>query len=181
MAQPITTGLHRIRPSQFVRTVARTKTTALTSIVAAFIIAAFIAGMTVNSAFYLAIPAFLLVIVPAVISMIFFYYALSPTAAMLTLPHRLAFSDDTVDIDFFDPEVKHEDDINLQEVSPRHSSTHSTSTLQAQLLTTEILITSADKPDKIVAIVPFDTFKSSENLASAMLCLNIKTTDNIEL
>ena len=98
MAQSITTAVHRISPSRFVRTVARTKATVLTSVVAVSLVVALIAGAMVNNAFYIAVPAILLVILPAVVSMIFFYYALSPAAAMLTLPHIITFTNDTIDI-----------------------------------------------------------------------------------
>lgn len=181
MAQTITTAIHRISPSRFVRTVARTKATALTAVVAVSLVAALIAGITVNNAFYIAVPAILLVVFPAVISMIFFYYALSPAAAMLTLPHVFTFDNDNINITYFEPDFNNDKDIDMNEIPVRKRVTFPTDSIMASILQSDILITPCNRPGEIVAIVPFDTFGSPENLMSAMHYLNIKPTANISL
>lgn len=177
----ITTAVHRISPSRFVRTVARTKATALTAVVAVSLAIALIAGVTVNNAFYIAVPAILLVIFPAVISMIYFYYALSPEAAMLTLPHIVSIGRDKLNIVYFEPDFKPFEETDKNDIPVRKRVEHKTDSIKADILQSEILITLYNRPEEIVAIVPFDSFESTENLSSAMHYLNIKPTANISL
>lgn len=181
MSQSITTAVHRISPSRFVRTVARTKATALITIVVVSMAVALIAGVTINNAFYIAVPAILLVIFPAVISIIFFYYALSPAAAMLTLPHIVTFSRDTIDIVYFEADFKSDEDSEMNDIPVRNRVGYRIDSIKADMLQSEILITSCNRPGDIVAIVPLDTFETIENLTSAMHYLNIKPTANISL
>ena len=69
----------------------------------------------------------------------------------------------------------------MNDIPLRTRVEYTTDSIKADMLQSEILITSCKRQGEIVAIIPLDTFESLENLTSAMHHLNIKPTANISL
>ncbi|MDE5809259.1 MAG: hypothetical protein K2H59_03130 [Muribaculaceae bacterium] len=173
MNKSIATDIHRISPSRFVMVMARVKAVAIIAVMAVILLLSVVAGYMVNNIFYVVGPALILVIGPIIISLIYFYYALSPTAAMLTLPHRVVFSNDKIDIDYYNPD---DEVLPNETIQPQRTTSHLANSVDVQLLSTDILITLNSKQSNVVAVVPFDSFTSTQNLNSAMQLLNIAPT-----
>ncbi|MDE7154950.1 MAG: hypothetical protein K2N79_01520 [Muribaculaceae bacterium] len=177
MNNPIATDIHRISPSHFVMVMARFKASVIIGGLFAVLLVSLVAGYLFNTIFYIIGPAIILVLGPVVLSLIYFYYALSPEAAMMTRPHRVIFSNDKIDIDYYRHVDEKEDDTE----SHLTSSSYKTQNIDAHIVSPDILIKSNSGRSNIVAVVPFDSFTSSQNLNSAIQMLNIASTYNPQL
>ncbi|MDE5573877.1 MAG: hypothetical protein K2I94_09060 [Muribaculaceae bacterium] len=174
MNNSIATDIHRVSPSRFVMVMARFKAYVIIGVLFTVLLVSLVAGYLFNTIFYVIGSALILVIGPAVMSLIYFYYALSPEAAMLTRPHRVIFSNDKIDIDYY----KHDDEKENDTESHLKSSSYKVQDIDAHIVSPDILIKLNSRRSNIVAVVPFDSFTSSQNLNLAIQMLNIAPTYN---
>ncbi|MDE6643773.1 MAG: hypothetical protein K2K27_06705 [Muribaculaceae bacterium] len=169
MNNSVATDTHRISPSHFVKVIMRFKTSLIIGIEGVVLLISLVAGYLFNYIFYFIGAAIILIICPIILSFIYLNYALSPETAMLTRPHRIVFSSDKIEIDYHKHDDEKEDDSDYL----LKSASFPINIIHAHLVSSDILITSNLKRNHIIAVVPFKSLTSIQNLNSVIQLLNI--------